>query len=265
MNTANPALNERYFQGEGYADNRASAMTVQGAVIKTLLLTTIMVCVAAVAWGVSFPNGVPTQKMVSSGDVNTTALWGFLLGGGIGGFILGLIMCFKPKASPILAPLYAACEGGFVGAISGLYTMNFPGVQGGIVLQAAMLTIGTLVVMLTAYMTGIIKVTEKLRTGIIAATGGIMLVYLATMLLRMFGVQIPYIHGSGLIGIGFSAVVVTIAALNLVLDFDTIENGARMNAPKYMEWYSAYGLLVTLVWLYLEILRLLAKLNSSRD
>src|SRR5262249_10636708 len=130
----------------------------------------------------------------------------------------------------------------------------------GIVMQALGLTVSTLLLMLLCYQTGVIKATEKFRAGVIAATGAIFLVYLATMVLGLFNVKIPYIHESGLIGIGFSLFVVVIAALNLVLDFNFIEQGVRVGAPKYLEWYGAFGLMVTLVWLYLEILRLLSKL-----
>ncbi len=134
----------------------------------------------------------------------------------------------------------------------------------GIATQAVMLTMGVMIAMLAAYYTRLIRVTQGFMTGVMAATGGIFLVYMTTMVLGFFGVSVPYIHGNGLIGIGFSLVVVGIAAMNLVLDFHMIEEGARSRAPKYMEWYSAFALMVTLVWLYLEILRLLAKLNSRR-
>ncbi|CAN5576559.1 Bax inhibitor-1/YccA family protein [soil metagenome] len=269
MATGNPALNEKYFQQEASTGERTSVMTVQGAAIKTMVLTAILVAAAAVSWGIVFPHGIssPSGMTTAAGkvippEVNHTAMVGFLAGGSIVALILGLIMCFRPKAAPVCAPLYAVSEGLALGAISGVYAV---GAYPGIVMQAGMLTIGVLVSMLTLYATRLIVVTDKLRTGIMAATMGIMLVYLASMVLRMFNVGIPYIHDGGMIGIGFSIVVVIIAALNLVLDFDTIEAGAHFRAPKYMEWYSAYGLLVTLVWLYLEILRLLAKLQSNRD
>lgn len=170
-------------------------------------------------------------------------------------------MCFSPKTAPVAAPIYAAFEGMFLGAISGLISGQFQG----IVLQAAMLTVGVLVAMLLAYSSGLVRATEKFKMGVLAATGAVCMVYLATMVLGLFGVAIPYIHAAGPIGIGFSVVVVVIAALNLVLDFDVIEQGARSGAPKYMEWYSAYGLLATLVWLYIEIVRLLIKLRSMTD
>ena len=159
--------------------------------------------------------------------------------------------------SPVTAPLYALLEGLVLGGISAMFEMRYPGIA----IQAVGLTFGTLFALLIAYSSGLIKVTDKFRLGVAAATGGIMLFYLAQMLLGFFGVRFLAVNGSGAIGIGFSLIVVGIAALNLVLDFDFIEQGVRYGAPKYMEWYSAFGIMVTLVWLYLEMLRLLSKLN----
>jgi len=154
--------------------------------------------------------------------------------------------------------VYAAATGAMAGAISHFYEVQF----NGIVLQAVGLTIGVFVMMLVLYSTRTIKVTDRLRNGIIAATGAVLLVYLATFVLRLFGADIPMIHDGGLIGIGFSLLVVGIASFNLLLDFDLIERGVKMGAPRYMEWYGAFGLMVTLVWLYLEMLRLLSKLRQ---
>ncbi|MCY7312389.1 MAG: Bax inhibitor-1/YccA family protein, partial [Pseudoxanthomonas sp.] len=176
----------------------------------------------------------------------------------IGGMVLALVTIFKQTWAPVTAPMYALVEGFFLGAISAMYSHLYEG----IVLQAVMLTIGTLFAMLFAYRTGLIKVTEKFKMGVVAATGGIFLVYLATIVLGLFGISVPFIHESGLVGIGFSLFVIVIAAMNLVLDFDFIEKGAEQGAPKYMEWYGAFSLMVTLVWLYLEFLRLLSKLQS---
>ncbi|MEO8353673.1 MAG: Bax inhibitor-1/YccA family protein, partial [Chthoniobacteraceae bacterium] len=156
------------------------------------------------------------------------------------------------------APAYALVEGVFLGGISAIYEAQF----GGIVFQAVLMTFGTLFALLAAYQTGLIKATENFKLGIVAATGGIFMVYIASIVLGFFGIQIPGIFGNGTVGILFSVVVVIIAALNLVLDFDFIEQGAEVGAPKYLEWYGAFGLMVTLVWLYLEILRLLSKLRS---
>jgi uncharacterized YccA/Bax inhibitor family protein len=163
-----------------------------------------------------------------------------------------------PKLAPALSPLYALTKGVIVGLISATYEQQF----GGIVMTAVMLTCGVLFALLAAYMTGLIRASENFKLGIFAATVGIALFYLGTWVLSFFGIQVPGVFGNGWVGIAFSGFVVAIAALNLVLDFDFIENGCRMGAPKHMEWYAAFGLLVTLVWLYLEILRLLAKLRS---
>ena len=182
----------------------------------------------------------------------------WMIGSAIGGFVLALITVFKKTAAPITAPLYALVEGVFLGVLSAMFEILYPG----IVFQAVTLTFGTLLALLLAYKTGFIKATENFKLGVIAATGGIAIIYLATFVLGFFGINIPFIHGSGTFGIAFSVFVVIIAALNLVLDFDFIESGAERGAPSYMEWYAAFGLLVTLIWLYIEILRLLSKLRS---
>ncbi len=176
----------------------------------------------------------------------------------IGAFGLAILTIVKPKLARITGPLFAVGEGLVVGGISKLYEVQYKG----IVLQAVGLTIGVFVMMLVLYATGTVKVTDKLRTGIIAATGAVALVYIATIVLSFFGSSVPFIHDAGPIGIGFSLVVVAIAASNLLLDFDFAERGVRMGAPRYMEWFAAFGLVLTLVWLYLELLRLLSKLRS---
>jgi uncharacterized YccA/Bax inhibitor family protein len=168
------------------------------------------------------------------------------------------VTVFKKKWSAVTAPAYALLEGLFLGGISAAFEAKFPG----IVIQAVALTFGTLFALLIAYRSGLIKPTENFKLGIFAATGGIALFYLVSMVLGFFHVNVPLINSSSPLGIGFSVVVVIIAALNLVLDFDFIEKGSQMGAPKYMEWYAGFGLLVTLVWLYVEILRLLSKLRS---
>jgi uncharacterized YccA/Bax inhibitor family protein len=183
----------------------------------------------------------------------------FLWGGIIGGLVFAFATIFRPHWAPLTAPAYAVFEGLFVGAISAIFEGMFPG----IVLQAVMLTFGTLGALLVAYRSGLIQATENFKLGVVAATGGIFLVYLASMVLSFFDIRIPMIHEGGTVGILFSLFVVTIAALNLVLDFDFIESGVNAGAPKHMEWYGAFGLTVTLVWLYIEFLRLLAKLRSE--
>ena len=177
----------------------------------------------------------------------------------IGGLIVAILTIFKKHLSPITAPIYALLEGVALGGLSAFFESMYPG----IVFQAVTLTFGVLFALLFAYRSGLIKVTQNFRMGVVAATGGIAIVYLVSWLMNMFtGSGISMIHESGWMGIGFSAFVVVIAALNLVLDFDFIEAGAKQGAPKYMEWYGAFGLTVTLVWLYIEILRLLSKLRS---
>ncbi len=247
MRTGNPALNDEVFQLTdsdrfGMAD-ASTTMTVAGTTAKTGILLLLAVLTASFTWNLSLAGG---QNVMP-----------WMLGGVIGGLILGMATVFKPTWSPITAPLYALSEGLFLGGLSGMYSTLY----NGIVLQAVMLTFGVMLSLLVAYGLRLVQATAKFRAGVLAATGGICLVYLASFVMGFFGVSIPYIHGSGIIGIGFSLFVVTIAALNLVLDFDFIERGAEAHAPKYMEWYGAFGLMVTLVWLYIEILRLLAKLN----
>jgi uncharacterized YccA/Bax inhibitor family protein len=184
----------------------------------------------------------------------------FSLLGLVGGLVTALVTIFKHTAAPYTTPLYAGFEGLLLGGLSLLFETRYPG----IVINAVGLTFGTLAVLLAAYSTGLIRPSERFKLGIVAATGGIGLLYLVSMVMGFFGHSIPFIHDSGPIGIAFSLFVVGIAALNLVLDFDFIEKGAAMGAPRYMEWVGAFGLLVTLVWLYLEILRLLAKLQDRR-
>lgn len=220
-------------------------MTITGTVNKTAILLGLVILPALWIWDKTY------------GAENPAEYYSWMIGGAIGGLILGLITVFKKTAAPITAPLYAACQGLFVGAISSFFERAYPG----IVFQATFLTFGTLFALLLAYRSGLIRATENFKLGVAAATGGIFLIYLATWILGFFGVSVPFIHDSGWLGIGFSLFVVVIAALNLVLDFDFIENGVKAGAPKHMEWYAAFGLLVTLIWLYIEILKLLAKLR----
>jgi uncharacterized YccA/Bax inhibitor family protein len=240
MRTSNPALNERAFRGQVALGD---AMTLQGTVNKTGLLLLCVVATAAWTWGLSHSN-VPEAALP------------WMLGGVLGGFVVALVTIFKKNWAPVTAPIYALLEGLALGGISALFEKMYPGVA----MQAVGLTFGTLFVMLLAYKTRMIRATQGFKIGVIAATGGIALFYLVEMVLGFFfHIQVPAINGSGLWGIAFSLFVVVIAALNLVLDFDMIETGVRGGAPKYMEWYGAFGLMVTLIWLYLEILRLLAK------
>ena len=179
--------------------------------------------------------------------------------GALGGFVVAMVTIFKKTWAPVTAPIYALLEGLVLGGLSAMFEVRYPGIA----MEAVGLTFGTLFVMLFLYKSGVIKVTQKFRMGVVAATGGIMVFYLLTWLLSMFHITaFTSVYGSGLIGIGFSLFVVAIAALNLVLDFDFVEQGVAYGAPKYMEWYAAFGIMVTLVWLYLEMLRLLSKVRS---
>ena len=250
MRTANPALNEKTFgRFDVYA--APTTMTVKGTATKTVMLLLLLVLAAGFTWS-------QVQAAALAGNFQQIAPWMF--GGLIVGLIFAIITCFKPNWAPVTAPIYATAEGLFLGSLSALVEMRYPGIA----FQAVCLTFGTLFTLMTAYQAGWIRASENFKAGVTAATGGIFMIYMATWILGFFGVGIPFIHEAGLIGIGFSVFVVIIAALNLVLDFDFIEAASARGAPKYMEWYGAFGLLVTLVWLYIEILRLLAKLRSRR-
>jgi uncharacterized YccA/Bax inhibitor family protein len=190
--------------------------------------------------------------------MNPQVVTPWVLVGAIAGFVVAMITIFKQTWAPVTAPLYALLEGLVIGGASAIFEAQFPG----IVIQAAALTLGTCLALLLAYKSRLIRATENFKLGVVAATGGIALFYLITLVLGFFGIQMPLMYGNSWASIGFSLVVVVIAALNLVLDFDFIEQGAAQGAPKYMEWYGAFGLMVTLIWLYLEMLRLLAKLRS---
>ncbi len=230
LNATPPAIP---FSGE-----RLETMTIQGAINKTLILFGILLVTAIFNY--------QAQNVF------------LMIGGAVVGLILVIVSLFKKQYSPVIAPIYAGVEGLLVGGISGIYA----GFGGGIVIQAISLTLLVLFIMLFIHKTGIIPVTQKLRMGIFMATGAIALLYLATLVLSFFGINIPYIHQGGTIGIIFSLVVIGIASMNLLLDFDNIVKGVEYRAPKYMEWFTAMGLMITLIWLYLEILRLLAKLRE---
>lgn len=248
MRTANPALNSKTFRDLPRVSDPSRTMTIQGVVNKSFLMLVLVLVPAAWTW----------SRFLTSGNPGAVMPWMYI--GIFGGLIVAIATVFKKEWAPVTAPLYSVLEGLALGGISAMFEMQFPG----IVIQAVLLTFGTLFGLLLAYRSGLIKVTENFKLGVVAATGGIALIYIVTLILGFFGVRMPFIHESGIIGIGFSLFVVVIAALNLVLDFDFIENGASSGAPKFMEWYAAFGLMVTLIWLYLEMLRLLAKLRSRR-
>ncbi len=244
MQSSNPILTRAIAERDSQFPT-TERMSIGGTVNKTAMLLAIAATVAAWPWG-----------MVHSGNLASLMplMWASL----IGGVALTFAIMFRPHWAMVCAPLYAACEGVVLGTISALMETRFPGIA----LQAMVLTFGVLGVMLLAYKTGLIRPSEKFMMGIVAATGGIAVIYLASIVAGFFGASIPFIHSNGMFCIGFSVAVSVVAALNLVLDFAMIERGAAQGAPKYMEWYGAFGLMVTLVWLYLEVLRLLSKLRS---
>jgi uncharacterized YccA/Bax inhibitor family protein len=239
LRSGNPVLTKKTFSTSIAHEDQ---MTIEGTVNKTAISLLILVGAGYLTFDVINPI--------------------VLIGSGIGGFVLALVTIFKKEWSPITVPIYAALEGAMLGGISYMYNSLYDG----IVTNAILLTIGILVSLLMAYKSGYIKATENFKLGIFAATGGIAIVYLVNFIMGFFGsgLGVMSVNNASPLSIGFSIVVVIIASLNLVLDFDFIEEGAEKGAPKYMEWFGAFGLLVTLIWLYLEILRLLAKLNSRK-
>jgi uncharacterized YccA/Bax inhibitor family protein len=249
--TSNPAFSNQAFAGyeQVYGASPSTAMTIQGTIGKTFALLAILSATAIWSWTATM-NG-ELQPIV-------------LPAAGIGGFILAMITIFKPRLAPWTAPVYAAFEGVFLGTLSCLIEHQLGRKYPGIAIQAVSMTAGTLFVMLFVYGTRLIQVTDRLRAGIVGATGALCLIYLVAFVARLFGANIPFINDPSPIGIAFSVFVVGLAAFNLLLDFDFIEKAAHSSAPKYMEWYGAFGLMVTLVWLYLEILRLLRKLQDRR-
>ncbi|KGP74265.1 Bax inhibitor-1/YccA family membrane protein [Pontibacillus yanchengensis] len=241
MRTGNPSLSANTFDRYRGMTSE-NQMTIQGSVNKTFVLLLLVAATAIYSW----------NMLVANPGMGT----GLMLGGALGGLVFALITVFVPKAAPVTAPIYALLEGLFVGAISATYEAQFEG----IVFQAVILTFGVLFSLLLAYKSGMIKVTQNFRLGVVAATGAIFVVYLISFIGGFFGFNVPHLHEATPLGILISVGIVIIAALNLVLDFDFIERGAGSGVPKHMEWYAAFGLVVTLVWLYIEILRLLSKI-----
>ncbi len=235
----NPIINESRIEKMSYTEVDYAPMTVRGAIDKTFILFFILLATTVI--GFQFPTPL------------------LVYGGAIGGLIVVIISVFKKEKSPVLAPVYAILEGLFVGGISAMYSYSF----GGIISQAVILTFSVLIMMLIVYRLNIIPVTNKFRAGIVMATGAIALVYVLSFVLHFFGIQMPYLHDGGMIGIGISLFIIAIAAMNLLLDFDNFEKGEQHGMPQYMEWFFAMGLIITLVWLYIEILRLLSKLNRD--
>ncbi|HAE39699.1 MAG TPA: hypothetical protein DCG57_13860 [Candidatus Riflebacteria bacterium] len=238
--SSNPAMRAEYF--EQAQTGGGAVMTVAGAINKVAILLVLVFSAASFTWKMTMENPAAAQ--------------GAMIGGLIGGLIMAFITIFSPTKARFTAPLYAIFEGMLLGAISAIYHM----MSDGIVLNAILLTFMTCGTMLFLYKTGIVKATEKFKAGVMAATSGVFFAYLFSMILSMFGLASP-LHAGGLMGIGISLVIVGVAAFNLILDFDLIFKGAENSAPEHFEWYAAFGLMVTLIWLYLEILRLLSLLQ----
>lgn len=267
--SSNPALSDKAFQrlaenGPGWAAGTQQledaynapsyrpptadhdVMTVNGTVWATAALLILVVGAGVFGW-----NSVDVSAA-------TVTLPGWIFPVMLGAFGVAILTIFKPNLARFSAPVYALLEGAFLGAISGLYNTAYDG----IVVQAIGLTIGVFAVMLFLFATRIITVTDKLRMGIVAATGAVFLMYLVSMVLSLFGASVSFLHDTGALGIGISLVIVAVAAFNLLLDFDFVERGVAAGAPKHTEWYAAFGLVITIVWLYLELLRLLSKLQG---
>lgn len=240
MRTSNPTLKEGLFRTPAVADE--STMTLGGVVAKSFLLLLLLLFAAAFGWA-STANG-------------TMPSGGLLIGTMIGALVVAIATVFRPHWAPVTAPLYAVLEGCVLGVISAIYGARYAGLP----LQAVGLTAMVFLAMLVVYRTGLVKVTPGFRQGVVIATGAIMLFYVAGFIMSFFGVQMPFLHDSGPIGIGISLVIVGVAAMNLMLDFDIISRGVG-RAPKVMEWYGGFTLMVTVVWLYLEMLRLLSKIR----
>lgn len=247
LRSGNPGLNDKTFASQPLAGAGQDRMTVQGAINKSFLMLVVLLAGAFYPW----------SQYLSAGDASVVGP--SLLVGIIGGLVLALVISFKPTTAPYLAMPYAALEGLAMGAISAMLERRYPGIA----IQAVGLTFAVFAVMLVAYKTGLIRVTERFRAIVIGATGAIALMYLVTIVLGFFHVNVPILNSGSPLSIGISLAIIAVAALNLILDFDIMESGAARGAPKYMEWYCAFGLLVTLVWLYMEILRLLANTRRS--
>jgi len=246
MKSSNPVMTGKIYEKVGGTVSD-SAMTINGTINKIGLMLLLLIASASYTWNMVLAD--------DPGRVGTLAIVG-----AIGGFIVAMVTVFSPKSSPYTAPVYAILEGMFLGAISAVINTQYPGVA----FQAVLLTIGTLFTMLFLYRSGRIRATPKFRKGVMMATGAVFFAYLISWLLSLFGLPMGFMHSSGPLGILISLVIIVIAALNLIMDFDFIERGSQMGAPKYMEWYGAFGLMVTLVWLYIEFLRLLSRF-AGRD
>jgi uncharacterized YccA/Bax inhibitor family protein len=250
--SGNPTLTQKMFDKSMHIEaNMQGTMSVRGAINKFGFLMLMVVAGAAYNWHL-FEQGQPSL------------VYTLMITGAIGGLVAALVITFKPNWAGYLAPLYGLLEGLFIGGISAIINAQFAEKYPGLIMQAVGLTFGVAIAMFLLYNFRVIKATEKFKSVIIGATLGIGIFYLLTMILRMFGVTVSFMYDSSMLSIGISLFIVAIAALNLIMDFDLIEQGAERGAPKFMEWYGAFGLLVTMVWLYMEILRLLSKLGNNK-
>jgi len=245
MRSSNPAMTGKIFEKAATLSGGSSVMTINGTINKTGLMLLLVIAAAAYTWNMVMG--------ANPGRVGTLAMTG-----AIGGFVLALVTIFRPQSSGITAPIYAILEGLFLGAISAIINAQYPGVA----FQAVLLTIGTLFTMLLLYRSGRIRATPRFRRGVMMATGAVFFAYLISWILALLGMPVGFMHSAGPMGILINLVIIVIAALNLIMDFDFIERGSQMGAPKFMEWYGAFGLMVTLIWLYLEFLRLLSRFAS---
>lgn len=249
--SGNPTLTEKMFDKSLHETAGAfGVMSVRGTMNKFGFLLIMMMSSAIYTW-----------HLIAQDNAGIAST--FMIAGAIGGFVLALIMMFKPNWAGYIAPGYAILEGFFIGGISAFFNAVFAAKYPNLILNAVGLTLGVALAMFLLYNFRIIKVTDRFKSIIVSATMGIAIFYFIVWILGMFGVNMGFAFDSSPLSIGISLFIVAIAALNLLLDFDMIEKGAEAGAPKFMEWYSAFGLLVTLVWLYLEILKLLSKLNSK--
>lgn len=251
FNSGNPTLSDKVFS-RSLGQQDTGTMTVRGTMSKFILLLFLTIAGAIYTW-----------TMYDAGKVDTLSM--LTWGGAIGGFVCVLIMSFRPQASKFLAPLYAVLEGFFIGGISVIVNAALVKKYPNVIFMAVGVTFAVAIAMFLLYSFRVIKPTEKFKSVVISATVGIALFYLANMVLRMFGVSLPFMYDSSMLGIGISLFVIVIAALNLIIDFGQIEDGSRMGAPKFMEWYSAFGLMVTIIWLYIEVLKLFLRLANNRN
>lgn len=250
---ANPVLSEKIFKTNQATSANTGTMTVKGTATKSLVLILMILAGAMYTWKIAYE------------AINPASLQPWMWGGVIGGFVVAMIISFKPIWAQYLAPIYAVLEGLFLGAISAVFSQAFAATAPGIVMNATLLTILTAVVMLIIYRTNLIKVDGKFARIMTIAIGAIALYYIVSMVLSLFGVNLTMLHNSGPLSIGISLVIIGVAAFSLLMDYEFIVRASESGAPKYMEWYGAFGLMVTLVWLYLEILKILAKFAGNRE